>query len=79
MCSTGGGGGCRTWDQELEVEEEMEEVLVEDSSPRTSSKGATAGEMESMMDLKSPESSDGKRSFQHHKLVTATAAAMKNS
>ncbi len=33
----------------------MEEVLVEDSSTRTSSKGAaTAGEMESMMDLKSP-------------------------
>ncbi len=56
VCSTGGGGGggYRTWDQELEVAEEMEEVLVEDSSTRTSSKGATAGEMESMMDLKSP-------------------------
>ncbi len=56
MCSTGGSGGYRTWDQELEAKEVMEEVLVEDSSTRTSSKGAaTAGEMESMMmDLKSP-------------------------
>ncbi len=54
VCSTAGGGGYRTWDQELEAKEEMEEILVEDSSTRTSSKGATAGEMESMMDLKSP-------------------------
>jgi hypothetical protein len=55
VCSTGGSGGYRTWDQELEAEEVMEEVLVEDSSTRTSSKGAaTAGEMEAMMDLKSP-------------------------
>ncbi len=54
VCSSGGSGGYRTWDQELEAEEVMEEVLVEDSSTRTSSKGATAGEMESMMDLKPP-------------------------
>ncbi len=56
VCSTGAGacGGYRTWDQALEAEEVMKEVVVEDSSTRTSSKGATAGEMESMMDLKSP-------------------------
>ncbi|KAH9531198.1 hypothetical protein CY35_19G024400 [Sphagnum magellanicum] len=45
----------------------MEEILVEDSSTRTSSKGATAGEMESMMDLKSPAE------------TTAAAAAAEDS
>jgi hypothetical protein len=54
VCSSGAGGGYRIWDQELKAEAVMEEVLVEDSSTRTSSKGATAGEMESMMDSKSP-------------------------
>jgi hypothetical protein len=56
VCSSGAGagGGYRIWDQELKAEAVMEEVLVEDSSTRTSSKGATGGEMESMKDSKSP-------------------------